>query len=380
MQVPSRVVSGAIDADVSIAMRTVRMSISNHAVELLARPRRVIARLAFLSFVFVTAAASGGCTGGHALVRHETAGLATVAWFGPDRVSDRVELARWRRSVGPPLVRGTHAAGPRLTDSLTIVSWNIAVGGGDVFRLTEAVRGRIGRDAPIVLLLQEAYRHGDVPKTLLSDAICAGRLVGVPPTGRRDDVAALAAGLGLSAYYVPSMRNGAPRESDEDRGNAILSNLPLTELAAIELPFERQRRVAVSATVSGLTSRGEAWRLRLVSAHLDNMVGVRRGWIAGAEYARARQARGLVGLLDGEIPTVLGGDFNTWFGHSDQAYLEAARAFPQTPTNDDLPTFRGLLRLDHLFFRLPAGWRAEFRRENDRFGSDHHPLIATIRF
>ena len=346
----------------------------------LSRTRLVIARLILVLSSIVTATALSGCMGGHALVRQETAGLANVAWFGPTVASDKLELARWRRSVGPPLVRAIQVAEAPRAKSLTIVSWNIAVGAGDVLRFTDIVRNRIGRHAPLVLLLQEAYRQGDVPDAVLSSAICAGRLVGVPPTGKRDDVAAVAAALGLSAYYVPSMRNGEPTESDEDRGNAILSNLPLHDLAAIELPFERQRRVAIAATVSGLTSRGEEWRLRLVSAHLDNMVGVRRGWIAGAEYARARQARGLVGLLNSDIPVVLGGDFNTWFGFSDSAYRETARAFPQTRVRDNRPTFRGLLRLDHLFYRLPETWRAEFHREDDRFGSDHYPLVATVRF
>ena len=176
------------------------------------------------------------------------------------------------------------------------------------------------------------------------------------------------------------MRNGRPSESDEDRGNAILANIPLSDLSAIELPFERQRRVAVAATIAGTSTRGLPWSLRVVSAHLDNIVGVRRGWVAGAEYARARQARGLVSLLDPRAPTLLAGDFNTWFGFSDQAYRETASAFPQTRVSDRRATFLGLLRLDHLFFRLPEGWRAEFHREEERFGSDHYPLVATIRF
>ena len=101
--------------------------------------------------------------------------------------------------------------------------------------------------------------------------------------------------LGLNVYYVPSMRNGGPT-SDEDRGNAILSSLPLTDLRAIELPFERQRRVAVSATIAGRTTSGTPWQVRLVSAHLDNMSTIRRAWI-GAEYGRARQARELAAAL-----------------------------------------------------------------------------------
>jgi endonuclease/exonuclease/phosphatase family metal-dependent hydrolase len=38
----------------------------------------------------------------------------------------------------------------------------------------------------------------------------------------------------------------------------------------------------------------------------------------------------------------------------------------------------GLLRLDHLFFRLPDGWRGRFHRAAERYGSDHYPLVATI--
>jgi endonuclease/exonuclease/phosphatase family metal-dependent hydrolase len=330
--------------------------------------------------LIAAAVLSSGCMGGHTLVRQETAALG-VTWFAPDRSDDRLELARWRRSVGPPVVRSAPRVAAYQTDALTVINWNTALGGGDVTRLVESVRRRIGREAPLVLLLQEVYRRGeDVPAKLGPDAEVAGRLGTTAPNGRRDDVAALATALELGAWYVPSMRNGAPSESDEDRGNAILSNLPLAELAAIELPFERQRRVAVAATVSGTTARGMPWTLRVVSAHLDNMVGARRGWIAGGEYARARQARGLVALLGPHTATLLGGDFNTWFGFSDQAYVETARAFPQTRVSDRRPTFLGLLRLDHLFFRLPEGWRAEFRREHERYGSDHYPLVATIRF
>jgi endonuclease/exonuclease/phosphatase family metal-dependent hydrolase len=231
----------------------------------------------------------------------------------------------------------------------------------------------------MVLLLQEVYRGGpEVPGVLPHGAGFASRLRGARRDGGRDEVEAIAGALGMNLYYVPSMRNGAPALSDEDRGNAILSTLPLDELSAVELPFERQRRVAVGATIAGTGRDGGAWRLRVVSAHLDNMVGLRRLWIAGSEYARARQARGLVSLLREEDPLVLGADLNTWFGFADQAYREAAAAFPDTRVTDRRPTFRGLLRLDHVFYRLPGGWRADVRRASSAYGSDHHPLVATI--
>ena len=38
----------------------------------------------------------------------------------------------------------------------------------------------------------------------------------------------------------------------------------------------------------------------------------------------------------------------------------------------------GPLRLDHLLFRMPDGWRAEVRRADSKYGSDHYPLVATV--
>jgi endonuclease/exonuclease/phosphatase family metal-dependent hydrolase len=234
---------------------------------------------------------------------------------------------------------------------------------------------------PVILLLQEVYRAGpEVPAALPDAAGFASRIRGFCPDGRRDEVESFAAALGMHAYYVPSMRNGAPLLSDEDRGNAILSDLPLSGFSAVELPFERQRRVAVSATVTGADAEQRPWHLRLMSVHLDNMVGAKRLWIAGGEYGRARQARGLLSSIPvDESPVVVAGDFNTWFGFSDQAYIETARVFPQTRVSDRRATFHGILRLDHLFYRLPEGWRASFRRADSRFGSDHYPLVATIQ-
>ena len=90
------------------------------------------------------------------------------------------------------------------------------------------------------------------------------------------------------------------------------------------------------------------------------------------EYSKER--------LKTEEPLVLAGDFNTWFGFADQAYRETARAYPQTRMKDKRRTFRGLLRLDHVFYRLPDGWTAEVRRAESNYGSDHHPLITRITF
>jgi len=328
----------------------------------------------------VVIGASQGCVAGTSLAARSTAELSSsnpstaVAWFAPVVRHDQESLARWRESVGPPVTpqsfddREPH-------DAITLVSWNTAVGDADIVKF---VRSLPTTNQPLVLLLQEVYRAGPgVPSTLDARSAYAGRLGG---SGRLDlrEIEDVGRVLGLGVYYVPSMRNG-DASSDEDRGNAILSNLPLSDLQAMELPFERQRRVAIAATIEGHTTADRPWRLRLVSAHLDNMAGAKRAWI-GAEYGRARQARGLVDLLDGSEPTVLAGDFNTWFGFVDQAYVETARAFPETEVNDRRPTFRGLLRLDHVFYRLAPGWRLNVHRADSRFGSDHYPLVGSLQF
>ena len=84
-------------------------------------------------------------------------------------------------------------------------------------------------------------------------------------------------------------------------------------------------------------------------------------------------------LLAGSEPAVLAGDFNTWFGFADLAYIELARAFPQTRMVDRRRSFHGLLRLDHVFYRLASGWHAEFQRGDERFGSDHYPIVGAVR-
>jgi endonuclease/exonuclease/phosphatase family metal-dependent hydrolase len=316
-----------------------------------------------------------GCTGAHTLARRDLAGVAGVSWFAPIAVHDQGLLTGWAAAVGPPVIRrGT--ATVAAADTLRVISWNTAIGAGDLLRLIREERKR-NDHAPLVLLLQEVYRGGpEVPEA--GPALrFAGRL-GADLVGRTE-IEAVAEATGLHLYYVPSMRNGAPRDSDEDRGNAILSSLPLEDLAAIELPFERQRRVAVAATVSLPRPDGASTRVRVVSVHLDNMVGASRGWILGGEFGRLRQARSLVDLLRGEEVLIVGGDFNTWFGASEAAYREIRKALPDGTTRDSRATFLGLLRLDHVFFRLPDGWNAGFQRGPERYGSDHYPLLATVR-
>ena len=316
---------------------------------------------------------AAACAPARTPVHRATAQLhPDISWYTSSAAADAPVLARWREAVGAPAILRVHAAAPEAS-AVTVASWNMANGDGDLAAFVRTLPA--GR--PLVLLLQEAFRAGpEVPARLAGTARYAGRLGGARAPADVREIEALGAALGLNVYYVPSMRNGGAT-SDEDRGNAILSSLPLTGFTAIELPFERQRRVAVAATAHGRTGDGRPWRIRVVNAHFDNTAGVRRAWIGG-EFGRARQARALRDAIATGDPVVLGGDFNTWFGSAEIAYRETAAAFPDAAVRDGRPTFRGLLRLDHLFFRLAPGWRATYRRAESRFGSDHYPLVGTV--
>jgi endonuclease/exonuclease/phosphatase family metal-dependent hydrolase len=324
--------------------------------------------------------ATYGCAASYTLQRRDPAvppapGTAPIQWFSPVSPDDDEVLARWRAAVCPPVVRQAAREWTGPADELTIVSWNTALGAGDIPRFVATLP-----PGPLVLLLQEVYRGGpEVTSVLPPGAVVARRHGGSAAGACNDPIEPIAAALGLSLYYVPSMRNGRPAASNEDRGNAILSNLALADFSAIELPFERQRRVAVAAAIQGRTSTGAPWQVRVVDVHLDNTFNPLRLWLA-TEYGRTRQARGLLSVLPDREPLILGGDFNTWSGFYDQAYLTVARRFPGTRVLDRRATFLGWLRLDHLFFRLPPGWSAAFHRGDQRFGSDHYPLVGTVRF
>jgi endonuclease/exonuclease/phosphatase family metal-dependent hydrolase len=194
----------------------------------------------------------------------------------------------------------------------------------------------------------------------------------------RPDILALAGSLGLHAVYVPSMRNGsADPDGREDRGNAILSTEPLTDLTAIELPFARQRRVAIKAT---LTLAGRA--VHLLDVHLDTRGG------------RVRQAQALAGYLS-SLPRghgdwlILGGDLNALRGPRDHAFRVLAATWPAVACGEGR-TNRWPIALDvfarwwrgrtDFLFGAPAAALAGVTCEtvDGYFGSDHRPIVLTI--
>jgi endonuclease/exonuclease/phosphatase family metal-dependent hydrolase len=238
-----------------------------------------------------------------------------------------------------------------------------------------------------VLLLQEATRRdGTVPPRVprgypVPRAIAPHRASGGAGVGRLAD-------QGFAVLYAPSMRNGdRPGADAEDRGNAIVSTLPLLEPRLVELPLERQRRVVAAAAVEGRTRAGARWHIELVSVHLDTALALLRG---GPFAARRRQASALLDALstsghppDSHDAIVLAGDLNTWMGDREPAVRILTEVFPDTPTSDRASTWRGPLglhaTLDHIFVSGAVS-ASHVTRLPSRFGSDHFPLLTIVAF
>ena len=309
---------------------------------------------------------------------------AIVRWVEPEARQDRDALARWCDTIGPILVQPLAVQPPAAPiDRLAIVSWNVHVGSGDIADVVARLRrGEFTAGTPVdhfVLLLQEAYRRDAAVPSLVPRGFPApGRIAAA--VGRKPDIANIAKALGLSLFYVPAMRNGVAAIDAEDRGNALLSTLDLHDLVVVELPMERQRRTAAVAVVQGRRRDGSTWLLRVANVHLDTALAILRG---GPFAARQRQALALIEALrtPEDLPTVLAGDFNTWWGATEPALNILRSAFPETPRTPNLKTWSGPLgihaQLDYIFIRGPLK-DVRVQRLPSRFGSDHYPLLAVL--
>ena len=310
--------------------------------------------------------------------------------FGLTRHEDdeRRRLEEWRRNVGEHVALDLTSAPTEkiLPRGVIVLSWNLWIGRGRLSTVVRRIRNgdyaTLGADPnlPLVVMVQEAYRSdASVP------ALQEGRVGRVLVAGLREqeDIVEAARALGLNLRYAPSMRNGP---TSSDRGNALLSTLPLQNAHAIELPLVLQRRVAITASVvMGDTP------LRLISAHLDPRGPPGHRWLGAA--GRAQQARHLLEAVHDDT-AVLGADLNLGRGRYEPAWqlLKGAGFTFGVPAT--IPawrhTFHALPRLvlDYILVRNRSGVvvAAQVHRLDEHpedrgarvFGSDHHPLLARI--
>jgi endonuclease/exonuclease/phosphatase family metal-dependent hydrolase len=289
-------------------------------------------------------------------------------------------LATYRDTVGPAITFAPGVTPPTRHSSgrLIVVNWNVHVGNGDIVGLIDALSNFekvSGRGRPeFVLLIEEAVRQ--------DENIPASAGVRVPSRIARSeeslDVAAVAHRLGWWMYYAPSMRNGdGLGPGAEDRGNAILSSLPLESVESVELPFVVQRRVALIATVVDARRQPQ---FRVAVTHFDTRAPLLRGWIFGGPSARNSQAKGLVSALgkvqDNGLPLIVGGDLNTYL--SSKGVIDTmSQIAPHTDCGGQATHAFGLT-LDHIFADVPSAWSPDCRRGDNAFGSDHYPLVLSL--
>src|SRR3954454_22404328 len=311
-------------------------------------------------------------------------------WVAPIDRDSRSRLARWCETVGPVFFNPQPAVfDPRPVDTLAIVSWNIHEGRGDAEALIRRLRaGEFTSGEPlehIVLLLQEATRRDEwVPRHAPGGSPAPRRIAG--PSGSIDRDVHRFAEEGLAVLYAPSMGNGERAGVAEDRGNAIVSTLPITAPRVIELPLERQRRVVLAAAGEGRSAADSRWQLALVDIHLDTALALLHG---GPLEARRRQVLALLDALrtsptiaDATM-TVVAGDLNTWAGSREPAVRLLNGEFADAVEQSAEPTWLGPLglhaRVDRVFVR-GARSPVHVTRLPSRFGSDHYPLLTVVRF
>jgi endonuclease/exonuclease/phosphatase family metal-dependent hydrolase len=336
--------------------------------------------LSFLAFGEASPAdqqASGTC---RALKELPSAGPNAIAWITAPAPAGKAKLDQWCDTVGPALLRAPRKSQAPKNGRILLVDWNVNVGNGNLESLIahlQADEQKAGRGEPdFVFLLQEAFRRGpDVPATVEGVANVPSRIA-----SSSMDIEAVATKLDWWLFYAPSMRNGEQTGVvAEDRGNAILSTLPIEGLQAIELPFSVQRRVALAATVHD-EHRGR--RFHVATVHLDTRAPWSRGSIFGAAAARNRQARWMIDTLnqlsDDRTALIIGGDLNSYWGPLESAVDSFARVAPRLNCGTQATHATGFT-LDHLFARFTSEIdSAACTRAPGRFNSDHYPIVLPL--
>lgn len=299
-------------------------------------------------------------------------GAGEVRWARASADIYQRDLDSWCSSVGAPVVALTPNDPSGSVRRLVVLSWNVHVGAGEVRELVATLRAAADdaaqHETGLVLLLQEMFRVGDeIPQWSAHLFKLPGRIA--PPQGT-PDVETLAHDLGMSVAYVPSMRNGDSLRAQEreDRGSAILSTEPLSDVTAVELPMLKQRRVVVVATV---TPRGaQAPPLRVMATHLDTL---------GPRGAQAEALAAFVRAMPPGPPLVMGGDLNALWGARDQTVRTLSRVMSVEPCGDRSTHWLG--RFDYIFSTLPESWPPRTCETLDsKYSSDHRPLLLTLNF
>ena len=225
-------------------------------------------------------------------------GQAPSAGCGSAPTTKSPRSNRWNAGVGPPFVvapavherRGSGTSrsscpGTRTSARATSTRWSPISGPAS------------SPDSPVTIVRSPApgglsLRRGravEARRRLRRGRSCSSRH---GSGGDREDIVTIARRLKLAAFYVPSMRNGAPgvtdrRSRQRDPVDAAAVG-PDGDRAAAGAPAARGARATVTVDAARAAPR---LPLRLVCTHFTNMV-MHHLWVL-SESGRLRQARAL---------------------------------------------------------------------------------------
>ena len=326
-----------------------------------------------------------GCAGRSTVAHFDMVQLdgpaPAIRWMAPELDADRSSLGNWRVSVGPPVVVSPATRPTEPSDRLVVVNWNMHVGGGDIAGLLADVRRRHG-GAPVVFLLQEAYREGpEVPVRLEAHASFASMIRSLRPDGSREEIESVAAAARparlLRALDAQRRAGSVSRRSRQRHPLDAAADRPDGDRAAVRAAAPRGRRGNRRRRHQRPGRRGRFASCRRISTTWSARGACGSPAASSAAPARragwSRRCRATIRSCSAPIST-RGSAFTT------APTAPPQRRSRQRRVTDRRATFHGMLRLDHLFFRLDEGWRAQFARADNTFGSDHYPLVGEIRF
>lgn len=299
--------------------------------------------------VLLAAAGSGGRPREHPVDRPD--GRGTVARLVPGPVAAVAALALLvplAMAVTRPAI--PEPASPQVTGSgaeVRLLSWNVMYGRDHAEGVPdpEAVAQAIEAADPDVVLLQEVSR-------------------GWPIGGGVDLLEYLSRRLAMPYRWSPA--------ADGQFGNALLTRLPLSDVATARLPFVQgpMERSYVAATVQ--LSGGQ--ELHLVNAHLQHR--------KDNTPTRLVQSRALLDIWDRRPHTVVAGDFNFWPSWRerdvwDGAGLVSAQDVTGHGGEFTVPSDDPDNQVDWIF-GTPDLTFSDFAIRSAVTQSDHYPLVVTV--
>ncbi|MCA9248281.1 MAG: endonuclease/exonuclease/phosphatase family protein [Planctomycetales bacterium] len=192
--------------------------------------------------------------------------------------------------------------------------------------------------------------------------------VGVRRSGQVHQAQRLAELTGMSVRFGPTQHYEGGLF-----GNAVLSRLPILDVAIHPLPYTESSEELVTyprgAIAVIVQTAGDA-KFRFVSTHFQHNVAKDR-------LAEAKQINELF-ANNASLPTLLAGDMNAT--PESEPIVELVKSWSNAsddPPSPSAPSAQPRVRIDYLFYRPAVSWKLlDARVIDEPMASDHCPVLA----